>query len=350
MHDVQTLRVPSLVRVKPGASRRIGIYLQRAGVRKAALFASAGLPAPLVDSVLEAIKDADISVARSEVDSGGFEGAVQLFESLPADTEAVLGIGGGKALDVAKYIAHLGGRPYYAIPLSLSNDGFASPQSSLTIQGRRRSLVSRVPTGVVIDTEVCQQAPDVLWHSGVGDLVARLTAVADWKLAYHHDGTPVNDLAALLSDATVMQFLARPERDLEGVRLLATALLLNGVAMELAGCSRPASGSEHLISHALDQISQRPRLHGLQVGVATYLVSGLQGGHQTERIGQLLDRTRFWDSVRADPFDPEEWRQAVERAPSLKTGFHTILSTMDAWPRIDRQIRGDPRLTGCFGF
>lgn len=348
MNNVQTLRVPSLVRVKPGASRRVGIYLQRAGVRKAALFASASLPAPLVEPVLTAIKDAGIAVTRTDVDSGSFEGAVHLFESLPADTEAVLGIGGGKALDVAKYIAHLGGRPYYAMPLSLSNDGFASPQSSLTIQGRRRSLVSRVPTGVVIDTEVCRQAPDILWHSGIGDLVAKLTAVADWKLAYHHDGTPVNDLAALLSDATVMQFLARPERDHDGVRLLATALLLNGVAMELAGCSRPASGSEHLISHALDQLSQRPRLHGLQVGVATYLVSGLQGGHQTERIGELLDRTGFWDSIRTDPFDPEEWRLAVERAPTLKPGFHTILSTPDAWPRIEAQIRSDPRLSGCF--
>ena len=92
-------------------------------------------------------------------------------------------------------------------------------------------------------------------------------------MAFHATGTPVDDFAALLSDASVFQFLARPKRDLEGMTLLGTALLLNGISMSICGSSRPASGSEHLISHALDSVSKRPRLHGLQVGVATYLMS-----------------------------------------------------------------------------
>jgi glycerol-1-phosphate dehydrogenase [NAD(P)+] len=86
----------------------------------------------------------------------------------------------------------------------------------------------------------------------------------------------VDDLAALLSSATVHQFIGRPTRDLQGIRLLATALMLNGVSMAMCGSSRPASGAEHLISHALDNVAQRPRPHGLQVGVAAYLVSRLQ--------------------------------------------------------------------------
>ena len=79
--------------------------------------------------------------------------------------------------------------------------------------------------------------------------------------------------AALRSDGSIHSFLSHPKLDLEGVRLLATSLMLNGIAMEVCGSSRPASGSEHLISHALDASSARPRLHGLQVGVATYLMS-----------------------------------------------------------------------------
>ncbi len=84
---------------------------------------------------------------------------------------------------------------------------------------------------------------------------------------------------ALLSDGSIHSYLSQPQFDLDGIRLLATSLLLNGIAMEMCGSSRPASGSEHLISHALDALSARPRLHGLQVGIATYLVSILQGGN-----------------------------------------------------------------------
>ena len=106
-------------------------------------------------------------------------------------------------------------------------------------------------------------------------MCSKFTAVSDWKLAFHRRGVAVNDLAALMSDASVFQFMASPLYDEQGILLLATALMWNGVAMEIAGSSRPASGSEHLISHALDLTGARQRLHGLQTGTAAYLVSNL---------------------------------------------------------------------------
>ena len=119
---------------------------------------------------------------------------------------------------------------------------------------------------------------------------AKYVAFLSSKPYFHAKGTPVNDFAALLSDATVHQLIADPSRTPEGTRLLATALMLNGIAMEICGSSRPASGSEHLISHALDMVSDRPRLHGLQVGMATYIVSRLQG-QSTDRIASVFDAT-----------------------------------------------------------
>ena len=80
-------------------------------------------------------------------------------------------------------------------------------------------MPSAMPFGVILDTAVCLDAPEILWHSGVGDLVSKLTAVTDWKMAFHAAGTPVDDFAALLSDASVYQFLARPTRDLEGMKI-----------------------------------------------------------------------------------------------------------------------------------
>ena len=157
----------------------------------------------------------------------------------------------------------------------------------------------------------------------------------------------MNDFAALLSDATVYQFLAQPSFDLDGARLLGTALLLNGIAMEICGSSRPASGSEHLISHALDAISQRPRLHGLQVGMATYIISRVQN-NQSERIARLFEETGFWAEIRADPFSLSEWRQAIDLAPSVKDDFFTILSQEGGAVAARKVLEGDPRLHGCF--
>lgn len=340
--------IPTLVRIKPGALARTGLYLARAARRRVALLTSEGMP-PAIAATMQAGLDGEgiEVVVRREVRTASFEEASSLLPALPGRCDAIVGLGGGRALDTAKYLASLARLPFLAAPTSLSNDGFCSPSASLTVGGRRRSLPCAVPFGVVVDTDVCLRAPEVLWLSGVGDLVAKVTAVHDWKLAFHARGEPVNDFAALLSDATVFQFMARPERDLEGMRLLATALMLNGVAMEIAGSSRPASGSEHLISHALDQISKRPRLHGLQVGTAAYVASRLQG-RETDHLAAVLDATRFWDVIRADPFSIEEWIEAVRVAPEIKQDYYTVLSSRDCVPEVESMLRTDPRLHGCF--
>jgi glycerol-1-phosphate dehydrogenase [NAD(P)+] len=342
------IAIPSLVRAKPGALDRLGVYLGRGGHRKVAVFLSHGLVSPLPDRLARGLRAASVEpVARAEVADIDLESATRLFEDLPKEASAVVGVGGGKALDVAKYVGFLSRRPYYAVPTSLSNDGFCSPQSSLMVRDRRRSLPATIPFGVVVDTAVCREAPRALTLSGVGDLVAKFTAVRDWKLAFHATGEPVDDFAALLSDGSIHAFLGHPGFDLDGIRLLATALMLNGIAMEICGSSRPASGSEHLISHALDALSARPRLHGLQVGVASYLVSLLQGVNAA-RIAALFDATGFWDAIAADPFSREEWVAAVRAAPAVKENFYTVLASRDVLPEVEHLLGHDPRLARCF--
>jgi glycerol-1-phosphate dehydrogenase [NAD(P)+] len=342
------IAIPTLVRVKDGALDRLGIYLGRGGHRKVAVFMSKGLAAPLPERLAGSLNEHSVdAVSWVEVSDNDLESTARLFADLPKGVTAVVGAGGGKALDVAKYVGFLSRLPYYAVPTSLSNDGFCSPQSSLTIRGKRRSLPAALPFGVVIDTAACRDAPRVLTLSGVGDLVAKFTAVRDWKLAYHAVGEPVDDFAVLLSDGSIHAYLSHPEFDLEGLRLLATSLMLNGIAMEICGSSRPASGSEHLISHALDAASARPRLHGLQVGVACYLVSILQGAN-TDRIAALFDATGFWEAIAADPFSRAEWLAAVRAAPAVKEGFYTVLSARNVGPEVERILTGDPRLMRCF--
>lgn len=342
------ISIPNLVRVKPGAAGRVGIYARRHAFSEIVVLHSADLQMDLMRKLCDGLQAENVSVLqRWPVKDASFEQARELFPQIPAKTRAIVGFGGGKALDVAKYVSFLTRIPYLAVPTSLSNDGFCSPQSSLTLEGQRKSLPSAMPFGVVIDTEICLAAPEILWLAGVGDLVAKLTAVTDWKLAFNAVGTLVDDFAALLSDATVFQFIARPQRDLEGVRLLGTSLMLNGIAMEVCGSSRPASGSEHLISHALDSLGGPPRMHGLQVGVATYLVSLLQQ-RNSDLIGDLFDKTGFWRAIEAQPFRRTAWLQALRLAPSIKQDFYTVLSSRDCLPEAEAFLRTDPRLQKCF--
>ena len=340
--------IPALVRIKPGALDRMGIYAERHEFMRVILFFSQDLDHGLMARLIASFRSRNIQILQqTPVESISFETATELFRQTPRNADAIIGFGGGKALDVAKYIAFLCRLPYLSMPTSLSNDGFCSPQSSLTVGDRRHPLPSAMPFGVILDTAVCLNAPEILWHSGVGDLVSKITAVTDWKLAFHATGTPVDDFAALLSDASVYQFLARPERDLAGMTLLGTALLLNGISMSICGSSRPASGSEHLISHALDSVSKRSRLHGLQVGVATYLISLLQG-QNSSRIASLFDATGFWRAIARDPFDRAEWLEAVRLAPSIKSDFYTILSSRDCLPEIETALHSDRNLRQCF--
>ncbi|MDG3003352.1 iron-containing alcohol dehydrogenase family protein [Paludisphaera mucosa] len=342
------IAIPSLVRVKSGALDRLGLYLKRNDHLRTIVLVSQGMVPAYVERVRASLVENGVACDDwIEVDDASFERAAELFQAVRKETKAVIGLGGGKALDVAKYVAFLARLPYYATPTSLSNDGFCSPQSSLTVQGRRKSLAAALPFGVIVDLDVCKDAPRPLWLSGVGDLASKITAIHDWKLAFHAVGEPVDDFAALLSDATVYQYLGQPSFDIQGARLLSTSLMFNGIAMEICGSSRPASGSEHLISHALDSLSKRPRLHGLQVGVATYLMSLVQV-NESSKIDELFERTGFWTLIRSDPFSRDEWIQAIRMAPSIKDEFYTVLSQERAVERAITLLDEDGPLRGCF--
>ena len=116
--------------------------------------------------------------------------------------------------------------------------------------------------------------------------------------------------------------------------------------MEMAGCSRPASGSEHLISHALDLLSENPRLHGLQVGLATYWM-GLVQGQNMDDIDALFEITGFWNHWKQNPMSRADWIDALEHAPEIKPGFVTVLSEQDMRKRAADILLTDQRVSQC---
>ena len=144
------IEVPKIVRMKPGALSRMGLYLARPNLRRIFLLQSEGLVPDFAETLKKSTANAGVELlGQWEVTDASVVAAVQLLGDLPGGTQAIVGLGGGKALDVGKYLAMLSGLRYFAVPTSLSNDGFCSPQASLTLGGRRKSL----PTSTNMFTE-----------------------------------------------------------------------------------------------------------------------------------------------------------------------------------------------------
>ena len=112
--------------------------------------------------------------------------------------------------------------------------------------------------------------------------------------------------------------------------------------MEVAGSSRPASGSEHLISHAYERLAARRRMHGEQVGVATIATGWLQDDPSRHTVLQVLEQPGFLAAIRADPLERDAFLAAIRQAPSVKPGYHTVLSEPAAIDRLTGHIADDP--------
>ena len=230
-----------------------------------------------------------------------------------------------------------------AVPTALTNDGMASPVVSLAgADGVRRSMAAGMPSGVVIDLDVVGEAPDRYVRAGIGDLVSNLTAVCDWRLASARTDEPFDEFAASIALQS-----AGPVLDLqwplgpEDLTVVARGLVMSGLAMEAAGSSRPCSGAEHLISHALDQLlGADARLHGEQVAMASVITAGWHGLH-AGRLAALFQRCGIPATPTELGIDEPTIVEAIRAAPATRPGRFTILDTIDLSPdALVAHIRG----------
>ena len=193
----------------------------------------------------------------------------------------IIGLGGGKSIDTAKYISSKTGIPFISVPTAASHDGIASPFASIRGIGRVTSAKASPPVAIIADIKVIAKAPHRLLLAGAGDLIGKLTAVLDWRLAHKLKGDYYGDYAASLSLLSAKHVLSFSKMicagGLDAIRIVIEGLISASVAMCIAGSTRPASGSEHLFSHALDVVANYPALHGEQVAVGTIMMSYLHG-------------------------------------------------------------------------
>lgn len=326
--NTREIQIPSILKVEKNLLSRIGGFLADEGINKVVILFGNGLIDMFGHKVMEGMADSEVEVLQyMEMDTVKIDDLVSLAFSFPNTTQAILGIGGGKVIDAAKYCGFLRKLPFISVPTSASSDGFSSASASLLVEGRRKSVPASIAYGIFADIDVIRSAPQSFLFSGIGDMVSKITALYDWNFEEECGYGSINDFAMMISKKAVNSFVRTPFKDIQDERFikeLLDSLAMSGVANEIAGSSAPTSGSEHLISHALDQMLEHPQLHGIQVGVATYLMSVVQN-HRYQRVDTVFTDTGFWDYVKTVGMRRADFIKAIEKAPSVKPFRHTYL-------------------------
>ncbi|MEM4302716.1 MAG: sn-glycerol-1-phosphate dehydrogenase [Candidatus Caldarchaeum sp.] len=323
--DKHDMELPQYVAIGRGLEQTIVRRLRKHGYRKCVMITSK-TPFKLYGFRLVEAAGDDLLFEVSYVDELLVNFEPCAGEARSADV--VMGLGGGKVADVSKVVAEVAGKPFFSVPTVASHDGIASPMTSYRQNGQAYSRKSVMPSEVFADMDVISLAPRRYLLSGCGDLLAKHSAVRDWWLAHKVTGEYYGRYAAHLAylSASVVMKSAKLIADgsLEGVRTVVEALISAGVAMGVAGSSRPCSGSEHLIAHALENLMEKPPLHGERCGVAAVFTSYLHKGNW-KKLRDSLAMMGAPTCLEKLGVDTDLFIEAVEKAPQIRPDRYTIL-------------------------
>ncbi|UCG90802.1 MAG: iron-containing alcohol dehydrogenase [Candidatus Heimdallarchaeota archaeon] len=344
MHHIQEIHVPRRVAFGPKAVQRIPSVCKDIGIKTIKIFSGRTQTKKIASNVIipqaEGILDFSHTVFPENVD----------LEYLHSQALAIrdrqtylMAVGGGKVIDYVKVIARLSHTKYVAVPTNASHDGFSSPyvnfllreQISKEEKNANSPIYTPVsPIAIVGDTSLISQAPKESLQAGVGDILAKWVAVRDWKLAHRLKGENFDIYAATFSEMTAnmveegVKSLGRIFFSEEGIRVLMKALGSSGVAMCIAGSSRPASGSEHLVSHALDKLSHEYEFqiaHGHQTGMISILMMYLHGANW-KRIRNILVEVAAPVTLHEMGIEREILLEAMLEAHKIRPERYTILA------------------------
>lgn len=296
------------------------------------------------------------------LDGGGYD--IQIAQAGEANMENVkkiaeiaretnarflLGVGGGNKIDIAKMVATELKMPYISVPTSASHDGIASPRASIHGDESSVSVEAKVPLAVIVDTKVIIKAPFRLLASGCADVLSNKTAILDWQLAYRLTGEEMSTSAITISDYAAESIITnastiKPNLE-ESIWTAIKPIIISGIAMAIAGSSRPTSGAEHMFSHMLDILSPRKALHGEQCGVGSIMMMYLHGGDWT-RIRDSLSTIGAPTTAEQLGIEDERIVEALARAHQVRHDRYTVLG--------DRGLSTDAaerlaRITGIIG-
>lgn len=279
-HSCDTKRVI----IENGAIGRLPELLAECGSKKPFILSGHDTFAAAGDKVLAALDKAGISYGiyvfpqSPVIPAEPAVGAAIMHFDYSCDT--IIGVGSGVINDIGKMLSQATGRRYIIVGTAPSMDGYASATASPELDNFKVSIDSGYAWAIVGDVDVLKNAPMHLIHSGVGDILAKLISLTEWRIAHiilDEYYCPVID--ALVENAKEKVINAIPKllmRDDDAVKSVMDGLVIAGMAMKYAGVSRPASGGEHYFSHIIDMRAlafseYKSDLHGIQCGISTLI-------------------------------------------------------------------------------
>jgi glycerol-1-phosphate dehydrogenase [NAD(P)+] len=338
------MQLPREVIVGKGTLMRITEVARRLGLSGSALIIAGPKSCEIAGKkVRDLLLETGMNVETLLVETVTDKGILRIEERIKQwQPHVLLGVGGGTKIDAAKLSASRQNIPFISVPTMLSHDGIASPLASIKGLDKPYSVMAQAPLAIIADTGIIAQAPWRSVISGCGDAIAKLTAVKDWQLAHKEKHEYYGEYAAslaLMSAKLIIKNakLIQPDND-EGLRVLLEALISCGVAMSIAGSSRPCSGSEHLFSHALDLMNcPKAAMHGEQCGVGSILAAYL---HKTnwKRIRDTLNQIGAPTTAYELNVKDEDLVSALEMAATIRperyTIFHKLNLNHEAWKKV----------------
>jgi glycerol-1-phosphate dehydrogenase [NAD(P)+] len=297
----------------------------------------------VASGIVERLEEGGAGVTRGPDLDGRFEEALALAaETIRAEVTTLIAVGGGRVIDTVKLAAARTGTELISIPTAISHDGISSPVASLFADdGQRHSYAATMPDGIIVDISVIGAAPPRTLRAGLGDLVSNVTAILDWQLAEHAGRERYDAYSAMIAENAARSVLDLV--DLESAQSherLAKGLLMSGLAMAAAGTSRPCSGAEHLISHALDGLlGEEAAMHGEQVALGTLVSAAAHASPLHSTLADLYSQL----GLPMHPSDLSITRadmvRAVQAAPGTRPDRYTILTEQDlSGPAVEKLL------------
>ena len=278
-------------------------YCNQHQLRRFTLIADANTYHAMGEKVEMALKKQDFDVATliltgKEVVADEHY-LMHIFINAPVDDRTFLAVGSGTLTDITRFVSHRMKSPFIGVPTAPSVDGYASTHAPLVVGGVKESIGAQPPRAIFADIDTLNAAPPAMIAAGYGDLLAKITALADWKIGHILWDEPYDESIAQRLHRTYTDICSQYAGEVgrhtqEGVRQLMNGLIEAGLCMLEFGNSRCASGAEHHISHYWEmKLLQEGRpaiLHGAKVSAATVMTAQLFEKFRNLNREELMER------------------------------------------------------------